>query len=107
MSQSVISYSLSMDRKGFYIVDSLQRKFYFNSIDDMEQIVHILNRDVLDWHLTSLKLLDCKRERQQALDVIDWFLQNKHKIDGLRFKSRDEFFIYAGENGAFGNFINE
>lgn len=39
---NTMKYSLLLDDKGFYMVDSLNRKYYINSPDDMNEIVKIL-----------------------------------------------------------------
>ena len=47
----------------------------------------------------SQKMLSYKKSCRKAISVIDWALINKRKIDGIKFNSRDEFFIFVKEHG--------
>lgn len=96
---NTIKYSLLLDDKGFYMVDSLNRKYYINNPDDMDKIVKILNKHIKDWDEMSQKMLSYKKSCRKAISVIDWALVNKSKIDGIKFNSRDEFFIFVDEHG--------
>lgn len=96
---NTIKYSLLLDDKGFYMVDSLNRKYYINNPDDMNKIVKILNKHIKDWNEMSQKMLSYKKSCRKAISVIDWALINKRKIDGIKFNSRDEFFIFVKEHG--------
>ena len=96
---NTMKYSLLLDDKGFYMVDSLNRKYYTNNPDDMHKIVKILNKHIKDWDEMSQKMLSYKKNCRKAIHVIDWALQNKRIINGIKFGSRDEFFIFVEENG--------
>lgn len=96
---NIMKYSLLLDDKGFYMVDSLNRRYYINNPDDMNEIVKILNKHIKDWDEMSQKMLSYKKSCRKAIHVIDWALQNKRIINGIKFNSRDEFFIFVKENG--------
>ena len=84
---------------GFYVRDSLGREYHTTSPKDMEELISILNKHIKDWDEMSQKMLSYKKSCRKAISVIDWALVNKSKIDGIKFNSIDEFFIFVDEHG--------